>query len=124
MIRRPPRSTLFPYTPLFRSPAVRGVAFGVVFWPWNLPYGVLSEPLSFFPPLSAVLNGVYLMPGVVAGLLVRKGGAAPLPPPGAPTGSPLVGSPPGGLILVYGLGEGLRARGRFPLPPDRPVGHI
>src|SRR2546425_1503175 len=24
MIRRPPRSTLFPYTTLFRSPAVRG----------------------------------------------------------------------------------------------------
>src|SRR3712207_8076719 len=44
--------------------AVLGVAFGVVFWAWNLTYGVLSEPLSFFPPLSAVLNGVYLMPGV------------------------------------------------------------
>src|SRR2546422_7078477 len=26
MIRRPPRSTLFPYTTLFRSPAVRAVA--------------------------------------------------------------------------------------------------
>src|SRR2546426_3194391 len=27
MIRRPPRSTLFPYTTLFRSPAIKG-AFG------------------------------------------------------------------------------------------------
>src|SRR3712207_7764434 len=26
MIRRPPRSTLFPYTTLFRSPAVTGIA--------------------------------------------------------------------------------------------------
>src|SRR3712207_6866836 len=26
MIRRPPRSTLFPYTTLFRSPAVRGAS--------------------------------------------------------------------------------------------------
>src|SRR3712207_7265477 len=26
MIRRPPRSTLFPYTTLFRSPGVRGLA--------------------------------------------------------------------------------------------------
>jgi energy-coupling factor transport system substrate-specific component len=25
--------------------AVLGVAFGVVFWAWNLTYGVLSEPL-------------------------------------------------------------------------------
>src|SRR2546430_12491600 len=28
MIRRPPRSTLFPYTTLFRSPAVPNVPFG------------------------------------------------------------------------------------------------
>src|SRR5258705_9956137 len=28
MIRRPPRSTLFPYTTLFRSPRVRAVALG------------------------------------------------------------------------------------------------
>src|SRR5256885_10437362 len=30
MIRRPPRSTLFPYTTLFRSPAVRAVLVGAV----------------------------------------------------------------------------------------------
>src|SRR3712207_8033221 len=29
MIRRPPRSTLFPYTTLFRSPAIRGSARAV-----------------------------------------------------------------------------------------------
>src|SRR2546430_13630604 len=29
MIRRPPRSTLFPYTPLFRSPAQRGLDLAV-----------------------------------------------------------------------------------------------
>src|SRR5258708_9206969 len=30
MIRRPPRSTLFPYTPLFRSQVAAGVAVGPV----------------------------------------------------------------------------------------------
>src|SRR3989441_11586183 len=30
MIRRPPRSTLFPYTTLFRSHARRGLPFGVI----------------------------------------------------------------------------------------------
>src|SRR2546430_8513228 len=30
MIRRPPRSTLFPYTTLFRSIAVGGLAFGAI----------------------------------------------------------------------------------------------
>src|SRR5690349_24187372 len=29
MIRRPPRSTLFPYTTLFRSEGVLGVGFGI-----------------------------------------------------------------------------------------------
>src|SRR3712207_9365879 len=118
MIRRPPRSTLFPYTPLFRSPAVRGVAFGVVFWPWNLPYGVLSEPLSFFPPLSAVLNGVYLMPGVVAGPARRKGGAGPLSSSVAPTGRPTLGVALGGVILLLVRGEGGGGEGRFCPPPE------
>src|SRR3712207_8403201 len=34
MIRRPPRSTLFPYTTLFRSEPV-GVVAGII--PWNSP---------------------------------------------------------------------------------------
>src|SRR2546430_7502347 len=29
MIRRPPRSTLFPYTTLFRSPPIPGVSWGL-----------------------------------------------------------------------------------------------
>src|SRR5215218_6818303 len=41
MIRRPPRSTLFPYTTLFRSPAdaapARGPAAGGRGWPANPP---------------------------------------------------------------------------------------
>ena len=32
--------------------AVLGVAFGVVFWAWNLVFGVLAAPLDFFPPLA------------------------------------------------------------------------
>ncbi len=87
--------------------AVLGVAFGVVFWAWNLVFGVLAEPLDFFPPLSAVLNGVYLMPGVVAGLLVRKPGAAVFASTLAAAVSLLLGSPYGGIIVVYGLVQGL-----------------
>src|SRR3712207_7692004 len=40
MIRRPPRSTLFPYTTLFRSPELRGGS-GVEIR--NLPYGRLHD---------------------------------------------------------------------------------
>src|SRR2546426_5644085 len=32
MIRRPPRSTLFPYTTLFRSPHRRSVTAGIALW--------------------------------------------------------------------------------------------
>ncbi|MGY1724019.1 ECF transporter S component [Blastococcus sp. SYSU DS0533] len=102
--------------------AVLGVAFGVVFWAWNLVFGVLAEPLDFFPPLSAVLNGVYLMPGVVAGLLVRKPGAAVFASTLAAAVSLLMGSPYGGIIVVYGLVQGLGGELGFLLTRYRSFG--
>jgi len=86
--------------------AVLGVAFGVVFWAWNLAFGVLAAPLGFFPPLMAILNGVYLMPAVVAGLLIRKPGAAVFASTLAAAVSLLLGSPYGLIIVVYGLVQG------------------
>src|SRR3712207_7771295 len=47
MIRRPPRSTLFPYTTLFRSP----MGVGAVIVPWNTP--VLLAFLMIAPALLA-----------------------------------------------------------------------
>jgi energy-coupling factor transport system permease protein len=81
--------------------AVLGVAFGVVFWAWNLLAALAV------PPVSGLLNGVYLMPGVVAGLLVRKPGAAVFASTLAAAVSILLGSPYGGIIVVYGLVQGL-----------------
>src|SRR5688572_31538419 len=46
MIRRPPRSTLFPYTTLFRSPMTAQVKLGVFKNSWS------DEPNP--PPLGAV----------------------------------------------------------------------
>lgn len=102
--------------------AVLGVAFGVVFWAWNLVFGVLSAPLEFFPPLSAILNGVYLMPGVVAGLLIRKPGAAVFASTLAAAVSLLLGSPYGGIIVVYGLVQGLGGEFGFLLTRYRSFG--
>lgn len=57
--------------------ATLGVAFGVVFWAWGKIYEPLSNLALFaFPPSSALLGGVWLMAGVVGGLIVRKPGAA------------------------------------------------
>src|SRR5262245_66272303 len=43
MIRRPPRSTLFPYTTLFRSPARRGSGPGIAPGPGARPEATRSE---------------------------------------------------------------------------------
>jgi energy-coupling factor transport system substrate-specific component len=102
--------------------AVLGVAFGVVFWAWNLVFGVLAEPLNFFPPLSAVLNGVYLMPGVVAGLVVRKPGASVFASTLAAAVSILLGSPYGLIIVWYGLAQGFGAELGFLLTRYRSFG--
>src|SRR3712207_2275318 len=55
MIRRPPRSTLFPYTTLFRSAA--GVLLGLFFDPtvplWLQPY----LPIAVVAALDAVFGG-------------------------------------------------------------------
>src|SRR2546426_5861237 len=55
MIRRPPRSTLFPYTTLFRSPRTLWLALGVAAaatWLW---YGTLL--LSFYGGMLALPEG-------------------------------------------------------------------
>lgn len=102
--------------------AVLGVAFGVVFWAWNLFAEVAGTPLDFFPPIKGLLNGVFLMPGVVAGLLVRKPGAATFASTLAAAVSLLLGSPYGMIIVVYGLVQGLGAELGFLLTAYRSFG--
>src|SRR3712207_9008455 len=55
MIRRPPRSTLFPYTTLFRSP----LGPVTIISPFDLPAMV---PMWFFPIAIATGNTVVLKP--------------------------------------------------------------
>ncbi|NAZ82058.1 ABC transporter permease [Kineococcus sp. R8] len=56
--------------------AVLGVAFGVVFWGWDVVYNVLSPAFGSFPPAKGLLGGVWLLPAVVGALVVRRPGAA------------------------------------------------
>ena len=56
--------------------AIIGVAFGVVFSAWNLVWNAFA-PLSGATPLpNFLLYGMWLMPAVLAPLIVRKPGAA------------------------------------------------
>jgi energy-coupling factor transport system substrate-specific component len=89
--------------------AVIGVAFGVAIWAWNLLYGA-SQPLFAFAPWARdILYGVWLMPAIVASLVVRKPGAALFAELIAASVSALLGSQWGISSIVSGLVQGLGA---------------
>jgi energy-coupling factor transport system substrate-specific component len=87
--------------------AVLGIAFGVVFWAWNLLWAVLDPAFKAFPPAEAFIYGVWLLPGVLAMLVVRKPGAAVFAMVLAATVSALLGSQWGTQVIWYGVLEGL-----------------
>lgn len=56
--------------------AAIAVAFGVVYWAWGLVYSAVGPAFAFFPPAQNLVDGVWLIAGVLAALVVRKPGAA------------------------------------------------
>jgi energy-coupling factor transport system permease protein len=56
--------------------AVIAVAFGVVFVAWNTLWAAATPLFTALPPAQAIMYGVWLLPGVLVGLIVRKPGAA------------------------------------------------
>src|SRR6478672_10981287 len=104
-------SEAVPGTPRWRTvdivvTAVLGVAFGVVFWAWNLLWAATGTAFSAFPPAQALLYGVWLLPAVIAPLVVRKPGAGLFAELIAAVVSALLGSAWGSIVLLYGLLQG------------------
>jgi len=91
--------------------AVLGVAIGFVFLAWNVGYlapKAVIEPL--LPGFQGLLNGPWLLAGVVGGLVIRKPGAALFTELLAAVVSALVGNQWGGLLTIEaGLVQGLGA---------------
>jgi energy-coupling factor transport system substrate-specific component len=87
--------------------AVLGVAFGVVFWAWGLLWNATNPAFTAFPPAQAFMYGIWLIPGVLAMLVVRKPGAAVFAMVLASTVSALLGVTWGTQVIWYGLLEGL-----------------
>jgi energy-coupling factor transport system permease protein len=87
--------------------AVLGVAFGVVFWAWGLLWNATGAAFTAFPPAQAFMYGVWLLPAVVAPLIVRKAGAGLFAELVAAVVSALLGSAWGAQVLLYGLLQGL-----------------
>ncbi|HSL98001.1 MAG TPA: ECF transporter S component [Candidatus Deferrimicrobiaceae bacterium] len=89
--------------------AVIGVAFGVVFWAWGLAWGAF-EPLNLvIPVLRDALYAVWLIPAVLAPLIVRRPGAALFAEMVAAGVSALLGSQWGVDTLLSGFVQGAAA---------------
>ncbi|WP_131102077.1 ECF transporter S component [Streptomonospora litoralis] len=88
-------------------PAVLGVAVGVIFWAWGLLWQVTGPLFAFFPPAQALIYGMWLLPGVLGGLVVRKPGAATLTSTAAAFVSMVLGTPWGIEVIVAGFLQGL-----------------
>ncbi len=87
--------------------AVLAVAFGVVFWAWAFVWEGIQAALVFYPPLKAVIYGLWLMPAVLAPLIIRKPGAALFTEGFAATVSALLGSFWGVIVVWQGLAQGM-----------------
>ena len=89
--------------------ALIGVAFGVVFWAWGVAWTAF-EPLNLvFPVLRDSLYAVWLVPAVLAPLIIRKPGAAVFAEMVAAGVSALLGSQWGVDTLLSGFVQGAAA---------------
>ncbi len=89
--------------------AVIGVAFGVVFWAWNFLYDGVRPLFAFAPPLRDLMYGVWLMPAVLAPLVIRKPGAALFAEMVAASVSALLGTVWSVDVLLSGFLQGAAA---------------
>ncbi len=87
--------------------SVLGVAGGFLFVLWNLSWPVVSGALAAFPPASGIGVGIWLLPGVLGALVIRKPGAALYTELLAAVVSALVGNQWGFSTVWYGFLEGL-----------------
>jgi energy-coupling factor transport system substrate-specific component len=81
-------------------------AFGVVFWAWGNLWTSTQGAFTGFPPGQAFMYGVWLLPGVLGALLIRKPGAAIYTELVASIISAFLGTAWGLQVVLYGLVEG------------------
>ncbi|HLL65595.1 MAG TPA: ECF transporter S component [Micromonosporaceae bacterium] len=89
------------------------VAFAVVFWAWNTLWSTTKPAFAGFPPAQALLYGVWLLPAVLGGLIIRKPGAAVYCETLAAIIAALLGSEWGLMTIPQGVAEGIGAELAF-----------
>jgi energy-coupling factor transport system substrate-specific component len=95
--------------------AVIAVAFGVVFWAWNLVWAATGPVFGALPAAQYLIYGVWLIPAVLGALVIRKPGAALFTELVAAIVSALLGSQWGLDTLVSGAIQGGAAEVVFAL---------
>ncbi len=85
------------------------VAFGVVFWAWGTLWNTVQPAFTGFPPAQGFMYGVWLVPGVLGALVLRKRGAAVYVELVASIVSALLGTSWGLSVVMYGLVQGVAA---------------
>ncbi|GAA3703792.1 ECF transporter S component [Zhihengliuella alba] len=93
--------------------SVIAVVSGVIFWAWNMSYAGLDFLWAAFPPSSGIVMGMWLFPGVLGALIIRKPGAALYCELLAAVISAFMGSQWGLTVLMSGLLQGLGAEAVF-----------
>ena len=89
--------------------AIIGVVFGVVFWAWGIAWSAFAPLNSAVPVARDLLYAVWLVPAVLAPLIVRKPGAALFAEMVAAGVSALLGSAWGVDTLLSGFVQGAAA---------------
>ena len=91
--------------------AVLGVAVGLIFFAWNFAGDWAGDTLSrlIYPPLKGLMGGMWLLGGVLGGLIIRKPGAALYVELVAAMVSALIGNQWGMSVLVSGVIQGAGA---------------
>jgi len=90
--------------------AVLGIAVGLIFYAWNFVGDSVGDALKLiFPPLKGLLGGMWLLGGVLGGLVIRKPGAAVFVELVAALVPALIGNQWGLSVLFSGLLQGLGA---------------
>jgi len=112
---RKARATILATRPLMRwrgvdliTAAMLAVAFGVMFWGFDtLVYPFLSVATTGFPPLGELMLGIWLLPAVVGGLVIRRPGAAVFTELVAANVELFLGNKWGAAVLLSGVLQGL-----------------
>jgi energy-coupling factor transport system substrate-specific component len=95
--------------------SIIAVAFGVIFWAWNLLWSATSGAFGFFPPAQTLIYGIWLVPAVLSGLIIRKPGAALYTETLAALISALLGDQWGATVIAQGFVEAIGAELIFAL---------